>query len=361
MKTSSYLRLLCLALGFMVGCDLSASFFVNMAKKHPVITAGVVALPTLILAYKKWSDYKEFQNLCQDTGDIFMVGEKSFCDICPPEGLTRKQWYMQKLSEQENYLRKKIISILKITPEEYAHYEQLAKEDILQQEAAFESKDLRGQWLIDIQQQKEVRYSGPATDFTFTIEDKDLDLAITILRDYGYTGKIVCAESSGEGAAAIAYYNTIKIFPVLLGSYGGGTENMLLALRHELSHIKHGDLLFEKTIQKYVELNFIKQDNGQFFVNQNALDVKGLTFDHLEKARKLLQQTWFDFHERRADVEAFLAIKDHAIFKRAIAGKDQYYGFPFRYEMIQGYQQWARVPFLQDFCKGIENDSKRVR
>lgn len=360
MKKLSSLRLLGVTLGFLIGSDLSASFFGNMIKKHPIVMAGIVAAPASILAYKKWYDHKEFQKLSQDMGDVFMIGEKSFCNVCPPEGLTREQWYMQKLSEQENYLRNKIISILKITPEEYEQYEKLAKEDILQQEATFESKDLRGRWIFDIQQLREVRYSGQDTYTTFTIADKGLDLATSILRDYGYIGKIVWAENSGEGAAAIAYYNAIKIFPVLLACYGRGTENMLLALRHELSHIKHGDLLFQKTMQKYVELNFFKRDKNQYFLNEEALSAKGLTPDHLETARKLLQETLFDFHERRADIEAFLAIKNHEIFKSAIAGKDQSFGFPFKYAMIEGYQRWAKVPYLQDFCSGVENDSKRV-
>lgn len=343
---------------FLLSCNISASFFENIIKK-PLFTASCIAVPASVLAYKIWSDHKKFQSLCQDMGDVFMLGEKSFCDLCPPNGLTREQWYMQKLSEQENYLRNKIISMLQITPEEYSHYEKLAKTDLLRQEDTFESQDLRGLWMFDLKQRREVRSCQPDADNSFSITDKDIELAESILRGYGYTGKIVYSENSGEEAAAIAYHNSIKIFPVLLACYGGGPENMLLGLRHELSHIQHGDILFEKTIQKYVESNFIKQDGGQYFVNQEALEAKGLTPVQLENARKLLQQTWFNFHERRADTEAFLAIKNHDIFKKAIADKDQFSGFPFAYEMITGYQQSAKIPFLKDFCKGIQNDSKQ--
>lgn len=36
---------------------------------------------------------EESQQICEekiaDMGDVFMIGDRSFCDICPPAGLTR--------------------------------------------------------------------------------------------------------------------------------------------------------------------------------------------------------------------------------------------------------------------------------
>lgn len=307
---------------------------------------------------------EESQQICAekiaDMGDVFMIGERSFCDICPPAGLTREVWYKQKLEEQETYLRYKISAMLHITPEEYAQCEELAKEDIRGQEAFLESVDLRGRWIADYEQRKIIRYpDGPDGDTVFCITDEDIDGVISLLRQYGYTGKIIFSDEldGEEETAAIAHHDAIQIFPLffLCDSW----ENRLFLLRHELSHIFHGDRLFELTIKQYVKRNFLKLKDEECYPDEEALLSKGLTLDVLEKAQDLLMQTWFGYHECRADMEAFLAIKDHDIFKSSIAGQDQYRGFPFCPEIRSAYQNRSAVPFVQDFCKGIENDYKR--
>lgn len=356
MKNFKNLKLFCcLTFGVVISFDLAASSIINFIKKHPVITAfGIAAIPASTFVYNQWCDFENFSKRYDLTKDF--IGERAFCDVCPPEGLTREEWYKQKMAGDEACLKAEILKLLKISPEKFQECCELSKRE------AVETENKKRASQEDIC----CKYNVAMTDGS-TIEDEikqdDLDMLHEILRYFEFENieiltRIAFDTSdniSFDDCAAIALSNCIEIYPRFL--VAKTHASCLMAIRHELSHIAHQDYVWSNAFKYYFKTYLLNDD--QQGLDQTKLKMLGVTKNDVAQASYMFDYLNKVCIERRADLEAVLAVKDHPIFKEAIKNELSYNGYPFRYKFDVGYENYSKVAYIQDFFKGIENDYKR--
>ncbi|HSW77156.1 MAG TPA: hypothetical protein VLG50_08925 [Candidatus Saccharimonadales bacterium] len=343
-------------------------------KTHPKKSAAALAGTGLstYTALQWYRDYQEDQEwnrkisekTCRDMSNIFPLGERNFCTLQPPTGMTREAWYKQKLQEQEAYLRSQIINLLKISPQELTFYMQQAEKELKNEEDQIYASqpDIRGTWVKDLEKRELRRathdHKDTPTQQSFTVTDKDIARVKQLLKDFGFQGKLATIDPDDCGGM-IAMQSLVQIQPDI---FDENDAEIVRALRHELSHIQHKDIIFERAVKGYVKslmrknLNLTQNLSPEAAYDHDLLAKKGISLDDIDHAYDLLMKTWWDFHERRADMDALLDIKNNPIFKEAIKDQAQYLGYPFSYHIPSVYEDQSNIPYHVDFLSGIEND-----
>jgi hypothetical protein len=310
---------------------------------------------------------------------FFNVGNQRFASEKPPIGKTRAQWYKENLKSTEKMLRDTILATLRITPEEFNESKMQAEQSVAQTEQDIKrrAQDIRGTWIKNDSARKIYKANGSLWQkfkhlfqehSPFEITDQDLDRAKKTAKDFGYTGEIVTLnpehikEEAFEGLdtpmeEAIAYKSLITIRP---NFFLYPDADQVFKLRHEMSHIQNGDIIFERAIKEYMK-RFMNKNLSDW--NYQALENKGVTLDDTDKAHALLEGVWGPFHEYRADLEAMLAMKGSKEYQKEIeyqqTKKDVplYDGYPLDWDYASPYEKIAKVPYMQDFTEGLRNDA----
>ena len=330
----------------------------NVFKNHPIksllLSTGAIVAGYYYFQLK--ATQRAIERSIEGTGDIFMIGERKFCNIKLPNNMTRQAWYLQKMNAQEEYLKSKILTLLKITPEQYLTYEKLVIDEIQNEEnnICSNQKDIIGAWFKDFSKGEICRYNGNKMENVFTITDKDLNEINTILLELGYTGKVATLElapNSRDMLEAFSNLITIKTNPAFFEHFG--PVHKFYSLRHELSHIEHKDIIFERTIKKYI---LSLTDASQSYDPIKLIN-KNITYNDLDNAYDLFMK-WWTFHERRADLEALLDLKKCKAFCESIKNVQQYQGYPLSEDIESFYEKHSIVAYLKDFFDGIANDYK---
>ena len=300
----------------------------------------------------------------------FNVGYKRFAQVEPDPGMTRVEWYKKNLAKQEKSLRGTMTAKLKISDDEWAECKKRAQESIFETEKEIkqQAQDIIGNWIADyntgalykaddLVSQKELG----ANKVIFNIDDKKINKIKRLLKYFGYSGEIVTLYPD-KSESLIAYQNLISIRADL---FLYDTADQAFRLRHELSHIQHQDVIFERAVKNCVQRFF--RDDFDPTIHKAAEDTfditklkqKNITLDDIDQIYDLLMKTWWNFHEYRADMEALFAMKNCRAFRKKIKNQPQYKGYPLNYHYRSAYEKMAPVPYIQDFVEGLRNDSKK--
>ncbi len=309
-------------------------------------------------------------SLCISVQPFFNIGLDSLAQVQPESGKTRAEWYQVMLQDSEQLLRNAIIQKLKITSDEFVYFQQQAQESILQteQEIKEQAQDIRGTWIANyttcsmykadgsVEQQK---LHAKSEYIQFDVTDEKIAKVTSMLQEFGYTGKIVMLEPE-DNESLIAYQSVISIRPDL---FLYDTADQAFRLRHEVSHIKNQDILFERTIKSYVQSLIRKDFNPQMHTkaedvfDHKKLQEKGISLDDIDQAQDLLMDIWWNFHEYRADLESLLAMKYCKDFQEKIKDVSQCDGYPLNYDYKTMYTEDTPIDYIQDFLDGLCNDS----
>jgi|GEM_PF-1630346 len=337
-----------------------------------ISAATIVGASIAIAGHYGYSAYQEYQTqrAVQGTGDIFMINERKFSNITPPNDMTREQWYRQKMNEQEEFFKKEILTLAKITPEEFSMYEKQVIAKTQDQENAIyhNQRDIKGTWVINYMNNTVSRSTNNTAKNTFTITTQDMDNIYQTLSELGYTGKVATLEFDPDQRYAMrSLSNLITIQPDPgLFYYDNNKIHMHHCLRHEISHIQHQDYLFFSILTKRFETLILMYQNSEQPEDDTKLKqwliTKGLTLNEFLACFDLITKYHF-FVECRADLEGLFDLTTCKEFQNNIKHLQVYQGYPLVYDTtsICLYEKESRVAFAQDFLNGIANDFKHAQ
>ena len=300
----------------------------------------------------------------------FNLGNERFAQVEVDSGMTRVEWYKKNLAEEEKRLRDTMIAKLNISDSEWAECQKKAQESVIGTENKIKrlAQNIKGTWIADYNTGAlyKLDHSAPqqklgAKQHLFKIGDTKINKVKRLLKAFGYSGEIVTLYPDA-GESLIAYQNLITIRPDL---FLYDSADQAFRLRHELSHIQHQDIVFERAIKNCVQKFFRSDfDPTVHKVAEDAFDTtklkqKDITLNDIDEVHDLLTKTWWNFHEYRADLDSLFAMKNCRVFRKKIKNQPQYNGYPLNYHYRSAYEKEAPVPYIQDFIEGLRNDSKK--
>ncbi len=300
----------------------------------------------------------------------FNIGYERFSQVELDPGMTREEWYKKNLEMQEKNLRDTIIAKLKISNSEWTECLNEARESVLETEKEIkqQARDIKGNWIADYNTGSLYKVDDPqkkldTNEVLFKIDDKKIKEIKKILKDFGYSGEIITLYPDAE-ESLIAYENLITIRPDI---FLYDSADQAFRLRHELSHIQHQDIIFERAVKNCVKRFFRTDfDPAIHKTAEDTFDImklkqKNITLDDIDQVHDLLMKTWWDFHEYRADMDSLFAMKNYKPFSKKIKNQAKYAGYPLDYHYRSAYEKTAPVPYIQDFIEGLINDSKQEK
>lgn len=293
----------------------------------------------------------------------FNLGEERYCDIKMHKDITRAQWYDAQMKEQENRLKRIVESSLGMTAQDVHCFQQKAFEVIAAEEAIIIEGQIDpfGTWVKDDMSRSFRRVDQdyqPQRDseFVFNITHSDIESCKELGRKAGYTGNVVFMNYDGSGGM-MAKHSLILVQIDVLFWLTELPESIFINYLHEMSHLKNQDLLWDYTIKHYI-LNLPKNYRGGIDFNNNELKKKGITVGRHDEAFKAFQE-WFVFHERRADMQAYIeALKFPEILKIATCPHNQQSYLQIQYPNTFVYQINSPVQYCTDFIQGSMADEK---
>lgn len=297
----------------------------------------------------------------------FKLGEERYCYTKMAEGVTRAQWYYVKINEQEARLKKTVEEGLCLTPQDISYFQKKALETIAEEEATIitqEQIDPCGTWVKDDigrTYRKVDKNYQPAnnSEFVFNVTSMDIENCKKLAREAGHTGEIIFINYDGYGGM-IAMHSLIKVqIDVLCALIEFGYETkVFISFLHEIFHIKNQDILWDYTIKEYVKSLPTYNCEGMKCID---LKSKGITVARYDESLKAFQD-WFIFHERRADMQAYLeALKFPEILEIITCPRSKQSYLSGQYPLSTfAYQNNSPVPYCRDFEYGIKFDEKNV-
>lgn len=299
----------------------------------------------------------------------FSLGYERFAQIELGPDLSRIEWYKNRIATQEKELRDAILAKLKVSDQEWAECLEKSRESVFttEKEIGQQIQDIRGSWIADYNTGVLYKANGlskkklRANQVLFDIDDRKINEIKRLLKNLGYSGKVGTLYPDKEESLE-AYQNLITIRPDL---FLYDPADQAFRLRHELSHIQHQDVIFERAVKGCVQKLFRRDFNPAVHKTaEEGFDVeklkqKNITLDDIDQIYDLLMITWWNFHEYRADMDALFAMKDSKVFKKKIKNQPQFNGYPLDYQYRSAYEKEAPVSYMQDFIEGLRNDSKK--
>lgn len=276
---------------------------------------------------------------------IFPLGECKLRYTPVPDGLTREEWYKQRIMLQEDTLKQQIMEELEVEEQDFEKY----KSASIDLSKKFEAEELKDRYL-----EAEEFYKSRGIENVKVYKDSNFFM------------------ENGKNVGGSAFLTKILINASVLQSKKYPEIIKKFILLHELSHIQHEDLINAMALGFLINHRKNNYNNvtsiGQPFANnsmkeftlQSPLSLNPLQNSDDMQAERIKKAEYL-YHlldiytERRADFEGLTALKENidytTDFQRLNCNS---YSF-FR---SVGYSYCSPVNFLKDFIQGQQHDKK---
>lgn len=300
--------------------------------------------------------------VCMTDGSNFELGKYRYCYTQMPQGVQRINWYEKMLQAEESGYKKIVEQGLAMTDVDIVHCREKALVAIAEQEQTLQTtqENMIGSWVKDDRLRTYRKVSMDyvaqnADEYVFTIEQRDLDELISLARQAGHTGPVIFMNHDGHGGM-IAYHSVlaVQIDIILKHKFDESSAAVFIQFLHEMSHITHQDLLWSETIKERVKSLTVVDASGNQTLNTQLLQQQGASLDDYDKALSAFKK-WWAFHERRADMEAYLSARQysHIVPIKTIGGA----GHVIADTNIRfAYEQSSPVAYCTDFSHGVIHD-----